>query len=103
MVAAGELPAVEDRLPDEVVVVDPLNEMGVYGGEYRAATISPGCCGDFEVMFTRFQNLLTVSPEIDATIPNVALDWDLTAGLPDAHPDTAQQHEVERRRAVHGR
>ena len=78
LVAAGDLPPVEDRLPDEVVVVDPLDEMGIYGGEYRAATITPGCCGDFEVMFTRFQNLLTVSPEIDSTIPNVVLDWDLT-------------------------
>ena len=78
MVAAGDLPPVEERLPDQVVVVDPLDEMGVYGGEYRAASTTPGCCGDFEVMFTRFQNLLTVNPEIDATLPNVVLDWDLT-------------------------
>jgi peptide/nickel transport system substrate-binding protein len=78
-VAAGELPPVAERLPEEVVVVDPMDEMGSYGGDYRIATITPGCCGDFELMFTRFQNILNVNPAIDDTIPNIAQGWELSS------------------------
>lgn len=34
-VARGELPPVEDRLPEDVLVVEPVNEIGVYGGVWR--------------------------------------------------------------------
>ncbi len=36
-VAAGELPPVEERLPLEPVVMEPLGEIGTYGGELRMA------------------------------------------------------------------
>jgi peptide/nickel transport system substrate-binding protein len=35
MVAAGELPPVEERLPDNPVVLEPLEEIGTYGGTLR--------------------------------------------------------------------
>lgn len=36
-VSAGELPALEERLPTTPVVVTPVNELGVYGGVWDAA------------------------------------------------------------------
>ncbi|WP_129665541.1 ABC transporter substrate-binding protein [Phytoactinopolyspora endophytica] len=35
MVDAGELPPLEERIPDEPLVVDVLDEIGVYGGSWR--------------------------------------------------------------------
>jgi len=37
-VAAGELPPVADRLPPNPLVVEPLNEIGTYGGTLRRGT-----------------------------------------------------------------
>lgn len=38
MVAAGELPAVEDRLPEEYQVVDVVDSIGEYGGKWHTVT-----------------------------------------------------------------
>ena len=35
LVAAGELPPVEERLPDDPIVVEPLDGIGTYGGTAR--------------------------------------------------------------------
>ncbi len=37
LVAAGSLPPLEDRLPANLLVVAPLNEVGTYGGKSREA------------------------------------------------------------------
>lgn len=37
MVAAGELPPLEERLPEDLVVVEPLEEIGQYGGTMNIA------------------------------------------------------------------
>ncbi len=39
-VEAGELPPVEERLPKDVLVLEPLEEVGQYGGEWRTAFVS---------------------------------------------------------------
>ena len=41
-VAAGELPALEERLPENPLVVEPLDEVGVYGGTLRRGFTGPG-------------------------------------------------------------
>ena len=35
LVAAGELPPVAERLPDDPIVVEPIDEIGSYGGTAR--------------------------------------------------------------------
>jgi len=40
-VAAGELPPVEERLPENPVVMEPWEEIGKYGGTLRIVTLSP--------------------------------------------------------------
>ena len=39
LVENGELPPVEERLPKNPVVVEPVNELGVYGGTWRRLTL----------------------------------------------------------------
>ncbi len=41
LVAAGELPPVEERLPEEPLVVEPVREIGKYGGTWRRLAITP--------------------------------------------------------------
>ena len=40
-VAAGELPPVEERLPEEPMVIEPLEEIGQYGGTLRGVHTEP--------------------------------------------------------------
>lgn len=38
-VEAGDLPAVEERLPDKPMVVEPIDEIGQYGGTWNSAIL----------------------------------------------------------------
>ena len=42
MVAAGDLPPVDERLPDEPLVEEVVDSIGVYGGTLRRAFLGPG-------------------------------------------------------------
>lgn len=69
-VAAGELPPVEERLPQEPRVIEPLNETGEYGGTLKLSDKAPlgGELRDF-----KSEHLFKLSSEnIVNIIPNVA-------------------------------
>ena len=76
-VAAGELPAVADRLPANPVVVQPLDQVGVYGGELAGPTTNPTCCG-WDVLEMRLQKLLTIDTDLTSIIPNIAESYDVS-------------------------
>lgn len=76
-VTAGELPSVEERLPDEPMVVDPLEEIGKYGGELIGPTVDP-MAGGWDVLEMRIQTLFRLAPDYNTIIPNIAKDWDLS-------------------------
>src|SRR6266567_2926001 len=42
LVKAGKLPPVEQRVPEEPLVIKPLREIGTYGGTWRRAFTGPG-------------------------------------------------------------
>src|SRR4051794_4204111 len=42
LVKAGKLPAVEQRLPSEPMVLKPLRSVGNYGGTWRRGFLGPG-------------------------------------------------------------
>lgn len=46
-VAAGELPPVEERLPEEPYVVEPFEEIGRYGGTLYGFALNETCWNDF--------------------------------------------------------
>ena len=79
LVAAGELPPVDERLPDEPMVVEPRDTIGKYGGRVRQSATSP-TTGGAESWTLRTQPLFRVvpSPSGDSVIPNVAKGWDLS-------------------------
>jgi peptide/nickel transport system substrate-binding protein len=42
LVAKGELPPVEERLPKDLMVIQPVREIGTYGGIWRRGFTGPG-------------------------------------------------------------
>ena len=90
-VAAGELPPVEERLPAEPVVVEPLDAIGTYGGELAGPSTSPTCCG-WDVSEMVMQKLFTIDTDLQTIIPNIAAAYEvsddqtqLTIHLRDGH------------------
>jgi len=74
-VAAGELPVLEERLPEEPLVVEPLEEIGQYGGTLK--TVMVGAAG-WPALSARTQALFRISPDLglDTLAPNIAKGWD---------------------------
>jgi len=75
LVEAGELPAVEDRLPhpDHVYVVEPLEEIGRYGGTLRTTTVTPEGYGD-DTLLSSYGNAVQPAPDGTETIPHILRD-----------------------------
>lgn len=69
-VAAGELPPVDERLPQEPLVVTPRNEVGQYGGEQRGAAFGPQI-GQLDTEALRMQSLLFIEPDLQTLTPNI--------------------------------
>ena len=78
MVAAGDLPPVEERLPAQPVVVQPLESVGEYGGELAGPSTNPGCCG-WDALEMRLQKLLTIDTDLTTIIPNIAQAFEISA------------------------
>jgi peptide/nickel transport system substrate-binding protein len=74
-VAAGELPAVEERLPAEPLVVEPL-EIGVYGGTWDRLMTGSGDAAN--VLRVVYEPLVRWTPEWDGFAPGVARDWEIS-------------------------
>lgn len=77
LVEAGDLPAVSERLPLEPVVVVPLSEVGVYGGELAGPSTVPACCG-WDAIEARLQKLFTIDTDLKTIIPNIAESVDIS-------------------------
>lgn len=77
-VAAGELPAVADRLPADPAVIRPPFEIGQYGGRFRwhgvAVQNEPGM-----MIEGASQPLGKLAPDGGAIYPNVVADWSVSA------------------------
>ncbi|MEZ4710718.1 MAG: ABC transporter substrate-binding protein [Caldilineaceae bacterium] len=73
-VRAGALPPVDERLPVEPVVVEPLDSIGQYGGEWFGGTIETN--GNFWIRNGGYQQLLRWTPEWDGIIPNLAESYE---------------------------
>ncbi|MEG0742894.1 MAG: ABC transporter substrate-binding protein, partial [Clostridia bacterium] len=72
-VAAGTLPAVQDRLPKEPYV-SKAAEIGVYGGTFRGAGFGP-THGQLDTEGMRFVGLLRVLPDTVTTEPFILKDY----------------------------
>lgn len=74
MVAAGEIPALEDRLPSEPLVVEPYESIGQYGGTWRRAFTG---VKDFHAWGrVNYDPVLRWAPEFSDPIqPGLAKEW----------------------------
>jgi peptide/nickel transport system substrate-binding protein len=68
LVQAGDLPPVKERLPDDPIVIEPFDRIGVYGGTLRV----------FPNGFTRINNNeppLSMCPQVSRILPSWASAW----------------------------
>lgn len=70
----GDLPPVEQRLPEEPLVVVPSEEIGNYGGRARFASIGPES-GNSEFLSVRHVNLVRFLDDHKTIVPNMAKDF----------------------------
>ncbi len=75
LVETGKLPPVEERLPEEPVVVVPVEEVGQYGGTWRRVAIGVGDVGTLFSQRLTYENLVRWSADGKKVIPNVATEW----------------------------
>ncbi len=76
-VAAGELPPVKERLPEEPFVVKPLEEIGQYGGTLRRLNEK----GDSNYMMNfGIEFLAAYAPDMSYIYPNVLKGWKISEG-----------------------
>ncbi|WP_017616304.1 ABC transporter substrate-binding protein [Nocardiopsis salina] len=75
LVESGELEAVEERLPEDPVVVEPVERIGRYGGEWNSATLG---VNDWPWLgrTVGYEELTRWDPEFEEAIPNLAEDWE---------------------------
>lgn len=73
-VKAGQLPAVEKRLPQEPLVLLPYQDCGRYGGTLRGVSRALES-GTSEILSWRQVNLVRLSDDLATIVPNVAKSW----------------------------
>lgn len=76
LVAAGSLPPVNERLPENPLVVEPTESIGQYGGTLRSALLG----GSYLFMLNRlsgYENLVRWSFNWDEVIPNIASAYEV--------------------------
>ena len=73
-VKRGELPSLEERLPENPMVVPVVEELGLYGGTWRKYETY----ADFVIMrlLNNYYPLTRWSPEGNAIIPGAAASWE---------------------------
>jgi len=77
-VAAGELPPLKERLPEEPMVIEPLEEIGQYGGTAHVFSIQANHPGDGAYVGQGFETVLRLTPDCKKIIPNIAKKWELS-------------------------
>ncbi len=75
LVEEGKLPPVEERLPDEPAVVEPVEEIGEYGGTWRRAAISPNDTRINDRM--GYEPLVRWARDGETIIPNLCTSWEI--------------------------
>ena len=68
-VAAGKLPPVEERLPEEPLVVKPVEEIGQYGGVWRQ--VHGGMSDLGQNNYIMVEHLVRFSPDFKQILPNL--------------------------------
>jgi peptide/nickel transport system substrate-binding protein len=78
LVASGDLPPVDERLPVNPRVVTPFNEVGQFGGSARIGFTgsNPGWGGMWYI--AGWENLVSWAPDFSGVVPNIAESWEVS-------------------------
>jgi len=71
-----DLPPVEERLPENPLVVEPFERVGEYGGEWNTALIGSDD-GNWLQLTIGYEPLARWNPEWTEVVPNVAESWEV--------------------------
>ena len=74
MVAAGDLPPVDERLPDEPVVIEPVEEIGQYGGTWRSIDNNNG--NGYTQQTVNVEGFLKWNRDLNGHRPNTVTSWE---------------------------
>ena len=77
MVAAGELPPVDERLPDEPLVIEPVEEIGQYGGTWRL--VDNNDSNGWTQMTINVEGFLKWNRDVNGFRPNIVTGWSWNA------------------------
>jgi len=79
-VAAGELPPVAERLPvaSDLLVIQPVHEVGKYGGTWRRGFTGPGDGQNGHRVAGGDRFVFWDADEFPKVVPNVAKDWEIS-------------------------
>lgn len=75
-VRAGELPGVDERLPETPKVVEPVERIGVYGGEWRSAMVG-GSDSAWLIRTMAYENLVRWDTQWTEVVPNIAESFEV--------------------------
>jgi peptide/nickel transport system substrate-binding protein len=78
LVKQGKLPSVEKRLPEEPLVVVPVEEVGQYGGTARLITERVKRLGDGYSLAIGMEPILRLARDGKTIVPNIAKAWKLS-------------------------
>ena len=70
-----DLPPLEERLPEEPLVVAPYHEIGVYGGVLDGLSNATEA-GTSDILSVRHVNFVRFSDDLQTVVPNVAKGWE---------------------------
>ncbi|MCY3832511.1 MAG: ABC transporter substrate-binding protein, partial [Chloroflexi bacterium] len=73
-VAAGELPPVDERLPAEPLVIEPVEEIGQYGGTWRL--IDNNDSNGWTQMTVNVEGFLKWNRDVNGFRPNIVTSWE---------------------------
>ncbi|MBS1253922.1 MAG: putative ABC transporter-binding protein [Anaerolineales bacterium] len=74
MVAAGELPPVDERLPEEPLVEEVVDDIGQYGGTLRRGFVGPSDHNNYTRV--TYDALVRHAPDGSQVIPHIAKGWE---------------------------
>jgi peptide/nickel transport system substrate-binding protein len=74
MVKAGQLPPLEQRLPETPLVIPVVDEVGQYGGVLRRAFLGPGDHNNYTRVV--YDALVRFAPDGSDIIPHIAQGWE---------------------------
>ncbi len=72
-VALGELPPIEERLPEEPLVDKPFEEVGIYGGTLRLGMVAAAVW--FPAALHTIEYMLNLDRKAEKVVPNIAKGW----------------------------